>query len=38
MLHFPKLTMLNAAMIAGILASSMASDHMLRLAASVILP
>lgn len=38
MLLFPKLTMLNVAMIAGALASTLASDHALRLAASVFLP
>jgi hypothetical protein len=38
MLHFPKLTLINLAMIAGVLASPAASDHLLRLAASSLLP
>ena len=38
MKNFPKLAVFNAAMIVGILATTLASDRLFRLAATVILP
>jgi hypothetical protein len=38
MKHFPKLAMLNIAMIVGILATALVSDRLFRLAAAAILP